>query len=77
LPPSSAEYLEILEAFTSWRPKGLSKPVNGLLDFTSLFKAAVSLTEYTASNIKTTTNDELQRVWKEKKNAEFNFCSGV
>ena len=33
LPPSGADCLEILEALSSWRPKGLSRPVNGLLDF--------------------------------------------
>jgi hypothetical protein len=30
LPPSRADYLEILGASNSWKPKGLSKPVQGL-----------------------------------------------
>jgi hypothetical protein len=31
LPPSCADYLEILEASTSWKPQGLSRPVMGVL----------------------------------------------
>jgi hypothetical protein len=31
LPPSCADCLEILAASTSWSPKGLSRPVMGLL----------------------------------------------
>jgi hypothetical protein len=39
LPPSSADYLEILGASTSWSPKGISRPVMGI--------------EYTHSNTST------------------------
>ena len=31
LPPSCADFLEILGASTSWKPQGLSRPVDGLL----------------------------------------------
>jgi hypothetical protein len=34
MPPSFAVYLEILGASTFWRPKGLSRPAKGQLNFT-------------------------------------------
>jgi hypothetical protein len=37
LPPSCTYCLEILGASTSWNPKGLSRPVMGLLYLYSLF----------------------------------------
>jgi hypothetical protein len=33
LPPSCADYLEILEASTSWSAKGMYRPVTGYLHF--------------------------------------------
>ena len=47
LPPSYADYVEILRASTSWSPKGLSRSVEGLL--TEAFKIQPTL----SLNVKT------------------------
>jgi hypothetical protein len=53
LPPSCANFLEILGASTSWSPKGLSRPVMGELYFSILRQPmAVGLLNYIYRSLK-------------------------